>query len=231
MAKILFGVGVADARNKLGGHVFSKNRNGAYLRQKVSPSQPRSASQLNVRSMFGQLSKAWGQILSDMQRSGWNALAATNPRPDRFGNPQVLTGLQMYQSINRNLSTIGAARLDTAPPSLTVEGLTSVALTATFTGSVLSLVFTPTPPGASSHLVVFATPPVSPGKTFLTPFLKLTHADPAAATASPRDLYAEWSALFGALQPGQSIAISAFFIDDITGAAGTPASTSAIIGA
>lgn len=229
MAKILFGAGVADARNKIGGHVFSKNRNGAYLRMKVSPSQPRTAKQLNVRAAFGNFSAAWGADLTDAQRLGWIALASGVTIPDRFGNPQIPTGLQMYQRVNRNLHTIGAPRMDDAPGGTGVESLVSVALTATFTGGILSVAFTPTPLGATSHLVVTATPNISPGKSFFTPFLKLVFADPAPATASPKTIVAPWGAIFGALVPGQRIGMSAFIIDEDTGAASAAASTTTIV--
>lgn len=231
MSKILFGAGVADARNALGGHVFSKNRNGAYLRMKVSPSQPRTAAQLDVRANFGDISAAWGAVLTDALRAAWIALAATVTIPDQFGNPQVPTGLQMYQRVNRNLFTIGQPRLDIAPGGTGVESLTSITLTATFTGLVLSLAFTPTPLAASSHLVVTMTPEMSPGKTFFTPFLKQIFGDPAPATASPTNLIAPWSAKFGTLIAGQKIGVSAYIIDDVTGASSSPASTTAITGA
>ncbi len=231
MAKLLFGIGVADARNKLGGHVFSKNRNGAYVRQKVSPTQPRSTKQLAVRSTFGAISKAWATVLTDLQRSGWISLASSNPSPDQFGNPQILTGLQFYQKVNRNLSTIGVTRLDDAPPDQTVEGLTSLNVTATFTGSILTVGFGPSPLDAEMHLVITATPPVSPGKSFLTAFLKLVFADLNDMSTAPINIYTEWNAMFGALQPGQKIGVSAYVISDTTGAASTPASASTITGA
>lgn len=231
MSKIMFGAGVADARNALGGHVFSKNRNGAYLRMKVSPSQPRSATVLMVRANFGNIAAAWGGALTDPQRAAWTALAATVSIPDQFGNPQVPTGLQYYMRVNRNLFTIGQPRLDVAPGGTAVESLVSLALTATFTGTVLSLAFTPTPLGASSHLVVTMTPEISPGKSFFTPFLKQIFADPAPATASPKVLLTPWSAKFGALIAGQKIGVSAYIIDDVTGASSAPAATTAITGA
>lgn len=231
MAKLLFGIGVADARNKLGGHVFSKNRNGAYVRQKVSPSQPRTPAQLTIRSQFGSNSNAWGMILTDAQRAGWIALASSNPTPDQFGNPQVLTGLQMYQRINRNLHTIGVARLDDAPVDQHVDGLTGTTLTATFTGNVLTLAFTATPLDAAMHIVIFATPPVSPGKSFFTPLLKLVYADLNDMSTSPVNIYTDWSTIFGPLQPTQKIGASAFIINDTNGAASTPSGTSATIGA
>jgi len=229
--KILFGAGVADGRASLGGHTFSKNRNGAYIRQKVSPSQPRSARQLAVRASFAGLSKAWGSVLTDLQRAGWIALASTVTIPDRFGNPQVPTGLQLYMRVNQNLFTLATARLDDAPADQGVSALTSAVLTATFTGSILTLAFTPTPLGANEHIVIAATPPFSPGKQFVTSFLKQTFADPAGASATPTDIYAPWNALFGALQPGQKVAVSAFVVNDINGAASAPASAVAITGA
>lgn len=231
MAKILFGVGVADARNSLGGHTFSKNRNGAYLRQKVSPSQPRTPAQLSVRSAFGGFSASYGADLTDSQRAAYIALASTNPTPDKFGNPQVLTGLQFYQRVNRNLHTIGVARLDDAPADTAVESLTGLTLTATVTGSVLTAAFTPTPLDAGMHLVLALTPPMSPGKTFFTPFLKLVFADPNDLTTSPVDIFTDWTALFGPLQAGQKIGCSGYIINDVTGAASTPAGASATIGA
>jgi hypothetical protein len=231
MAKILFGAGVADARNAIGGHVFSKNRNGAYLRMKVSPSQPRSPKQLLVRAQFGGAAAAWG-ALTDAQRAGWIALASTNPSPDQFGNPQILTGMQFFMRVNRNLHTIGVtAILEDAPASTSVQALTSLTPTAAFTGSVLTIGFTPTPLDPAQHLVVVMTPPLSPGKSFFTPFLKLTFADPNDLTTSGLTVYSEWHTIFGALLPGQKIGVSAYVIADDTGSASTPAGASVIIGA
>lgn len=228
MAKLLFGVGVADARNKLGGHVFSKNRFGAYVRQKVSPTQPRTAAQLAIRSVFGTLSKQWGQILSDLERQAWISLAATNPRPDQFGNPQVLTGLQLFQSVNRNLSTIGKAAETTAPPGLHVDGLTEVSVTSAVTGSHFDVDWKPQSLGAHMHIVITATPPMSPGKSFFTPFLKILFADPNDASAGPLDLFATYHDLFGQLQENQKIGVSAYVINDQTGGSSVPATASGI---
>lgn len=230
MAKLLFGIGIADARNKLGGHVFSKNRFGAYVRQKVSPSQPRSPAQLVVRSAFGGFSKAWSSALTDSQRAAWISLTAGNPRPDAFGNPQVLTGLQMFQSVNRNLHTIGVAELDDAPGNLSVEGLTALALTANVTGSIFSVTFTPQTLDPHMHIVVTATPPMSAGKSFFTPFLKLIFADTHDASGSPEDLFTVYHNLFGNLAEGSRIGINAYVINDSNGASSTPAAASAIVG-
>ena len=54
--KIKFGAIVVDGRNKIGGHVMSKNRAGAYMRTKVSPVNPRSLDQMSVRSRLSAIS-------------------------------------------------------------------------------------------------------------------------------------------------------------------------------
>lgn len=117
MAKIVFSAVVGDARKKVGGVVFTKVRSGAIVRRKVSPIQPRSSFQRNVRADFTSLSKSWGG-LSDSQRSGWIALAALSPRKDVFGASHTLTGLQLYQSCNRNLASLGLPAISDPPPNL-----------------------------------------------------------------------------------------------------------------
>ena len=72
MAKIKFGMMMTDARGKLGGQVFSKNRSGAYVRTKVTPVNPRTAAQPLSRSILGTLSASWSG-LTEVQRRSWNA--------------------------------------------------------------------------------------------------------------------------------------------------------------
>lgn len=229
MAKILFGAGVADARNALGGHVFTKNRNGAILRMKVSPTQPRTAAQLNVRANFGNSSAAWGGALTDAQRAAWTALAATVTIPDQYGNPQVPTGAQYYQRVNRNLFTIGQARLDVAPGGTAVESLVTLGGAAAAGAATFTVTFTPTPLAGTSHIVINLTPNISPGKSFLTPFLRLIFADAAPASASPHNIHAAFVARFGPLIAAQKIGIVAYIIDDATGASSAPASAAIIV--
>lgn len=229
MAKILFGAGVADARNKLGGHVFSKNRSGAYLRMKVSPSQPRSTKQLNVRANFGALSKAWGMDLTQVQRDSWAALASVNPVPDQFGNPQVLTGANFYQRVNRNLFSINEPRMDDAPIDQAVDAIVSVSVAAQVSGDILVLTFVPQTVDPDFTLVVQATPPVSPGKSFVTPLLKQVATLDFGAGGSPFDFFTAYHDVFGNLQETQKLAVNVFTINKTNGAASTPASASAII--
>ena len=139
MAKILFSAVVGDARKKIGGVVFTKSRFGAIVRRKVSPVQPRTNFQRSVRANFTATSKAWSGSLNDTQRQGWINLAAANPVKDRFGNSQVLTGLQMFERVNRNLHTSGFPPLTDAPLSLSVTDLGGLTITETTATSALTL--------------------------------------------------------------------------------------------
>lgn len=53
MAKIKFGMMMTDARGKLGGQVFSKNRSGSYVRTKVTPVNPQTTTQQNSHCVTG----------------------------------------------------------------------------------------------------------------------------------------------------------------------------------
>jgi hypothetical protein len=128
MAKIKLGATLGDARNAAGAIVYSKNQFGAYIRQKVSPVQPRTPRQTQVRQQFTDISKRWGVVLTDSQRNGWKALAAANPVSDVFGDSQTLTGLQFYQRVSRNLQEAGEPILDDAPADQNVTGLLTLAV-------------------------------------------------------------------------------------------------------
>lgn len=71
--KLKFGAIVVDGRGKIGGHVASKNGAGAYLRTKVTPTNPQTARQSFVRALFAAITAAWSgltasQVLLGMKR-------------------------------------------------------------------------------------------------------------------------------------------------------------------
>lgn len=229
MAKIKLGATIGDARGSAGAIVYSKNQFGAYIRQKVSPVQPRSTRQLAVRALFGGLAKVWASVLSDAQRMGWIALASTNPVKDIFGDSQILTGLQFYMRCNRNLQEIIQVRMDDPPANQEVQQLDSLSLSAQVSGNIFSVAHTPQTLDTGMHLVVFAAPCLNPGRGFFTPFLKELWADPNEMSGSPHNLFTEFHDRFGQLQEGQRIPITAHIVNDVTGAASTPASANTIV--
>jgi hypothetical protein len=149
MARILFGNMVADARGKLGGIVYSRNTGGAYARQKVSPVQPRTPSQLNQRSRLVQVSKAW-DALSQGQRQAWKDFSVAYKKRDVFGLQKQRTAQQMYMFCNLALLSSGYALIPNPPTNLFVDAITSVGLVNTTSGAVTSAVVTAAGAGYTS---------------------------------------------------------------------------------
>jgi len=225
--KVKFGAIVTDGRGKIGGHVMSKNRAGAYMRTKVTPVNPSSVSQVNVRQRLATLATAW-RGLSDAQRIQWNAAVAAFSKTDIFGDLRNPTGFNLYCRLNINLAIIGVAAIDVPPLPLAVESLLTIVPTQVTAGAT-SIAFTATPTPALHVLVVDATAPVSPGKSFVKSEFRYI-GQVAATTASPYVATADYAAKFGG--PGltdQKVFFRAKYIHMTTGQAGLPLQASCIV--
>lgn len=215
MAKVVYGPTVSDARNKQGGTVFTKSRSGPMIRSKVSPTQPHSTAQMNVRANFSALAKAWsGGAMSDAYRAGWNALAASYPQKDVFGASRTLTGLQLFIRLNRNRASAGLGAIYAAPASLTAPYPGALTITATAPGT-LSIVPAVDCTGTESWLA-FASAPQSVGRAFQEGKLRLIGY---GGGSSPYDISTAYVAKFGSFTAGQKICVSLVYITNATGAA------------
>lgn len=200
MAKVRFGGGVAEMRRSLEGSTFSRNKGGSYVRQRVRPTNPNTQAQINKRQILSQLAKKWATELSEPERTTWVDFAELNPRIDVLGEPILLSGIQMFISINERLLIANQPGLDAAPINQTVQQLTS--LTATFdigTGDAYDIVFSPILI-AGQFLQIFSTPTLSQGISFIKNRIRLIIPDDVGST-SPVNAKSKWEARFG-LAPG-----------------------------
>lgn len=229
MAKVQFSVAVGDMRNKAGGAVFTKNRAGAVVRRKVSPTQPRSTSQMQTRASFAFLSKSWANTLTATQRAGWIALAAANPRTDVFGNTIVLTGLQLYQACNRALASIGQAYISSAPATLSAEatGPITVVLTA---GTPTATVNPTTYNTSADGWVILATGQLNQGRQFVNSALRQIK-NGITVLAAAQSFLTEYTAKFGDLVAGRNIGVGMLYINKTTGAMGLQVTSVTTVGA
>lgn len=228
MAKILFTAFLADARNKLNGNVFSKNRYGAYIRNKVTPTNPQTTYQQGQRQMLGALSAQW-RGLTQAQRDGWIAATAAFQRPDIFGKNQALSGNALFVSLNKNLLNSGNVTIDSAPAPVEIPTLAVSALTAT--ASTASVTFTVNPGTLPTDTALFvkACAPVSAGKLYVKNLLRFLGT--FTPTTGSVDISTEYSARFGDPVEGQRITVEAFLVSTVTGQAGVPVSVTAIVAA
>lgn len=229
MAKILFTAVVADMRNKLNGTVFSKNRYGSYTRTKVTPVNPQTDLQQEVRNRLSTNSQNW-RGLTESQRLGWINAAPNFPRTDIYGNPKILSGNALYVALNNNLMNVNETAISDAPNPVAIPALSITSLTATAGTQSLSLGFDPSAVPTDFALLVQATPNVGPGISFVkNKFRKITFA--SAAVSSPLNILTAFQGHFGNVVEGMKIYVRCQLISTVTGQAGIPVTTSVIVAA
>lgn len=228
MAKIQFTAFLADARNKLNGNVFSKNRYGSYVRNKVTPVNPRTSYQQNQRQMLGNLSASW-RGLTEAQRAAWRTATQNFPQKDIFGQTKFLAGNVLFIALNKNLLNAGQTTIDDPPAPVAIPELTVSNLAASAGAGTITFDVTPSTVPAGFALAVKATPNVGPGKMFVKNLLRFIGIE--TATAGSVDIATDWTDRFGSLVEGQRVTVQGYLISESTGQAGVPSETTAIVAA
>jgi hypothetical protein len=228
MAKVLYTAFMADARGKVNGSVFSKNRSGAYVRTKVTPVNRQTATQQLARGRFSARSAGW-RGLTEAQRLSWSNAAPNFPVFDIFGNSKILSGSALYNMLNLNLAQAGQAAITTAPSPVAIASLVSAALISDVSDGTVSLTCGLTPVPAGFTAVVFATPQYGPGQYFVKNKYRFLQTVAAAGTLAPALLFTAYTALFGSLVAGNKISVKVFLVSNTTGQAGVPFSAVATI--
>jgi len=232
MAKVKYGGGVADMRNAFAGQVHSRNTYGNYVRQKVSPVQPRTPRQQQLRSQLSDLAKRYSTVLTDEQREAWISFAAANPVIDVFGDSITLTGINMYQKINNLRRLMGLPILDNPPADLSVQQPTAAGLSIAYEGTPptlkIKVTFAPSPAPTGHRVEVWATEPMKPGVMFFSHKLRLLCIS-GANQASPYDITNEYIARFGSPPAGTKIGVEVRFVKEANGAQSRGLRASAIV--
>lgn len=229
MAKVKFGFGIAEVRNKLGGSVFARNRGGSYVRTKVTPLNPQSGAQVSARNLLTSLAQAFRSLSQD-QITAWNNAVTQWQTTDIFGDLVSPTGLALYVRLNANITNAGGTVIDTPPSPVGADALTSLSLTAAVTGDVFDVDFAPAAVPADHTMYVEGTPMLSPGINNANSRFRFIAAVGTAA-ASPQDLFTEETTKFGSLVAGQKVYVRAKFINKITGEVSLSLKASAIVAA
>lgn len=225
--KTKWGLMVVEGRGKLGGHVASKNRGGAYFRTKVTPVNPQSSSQLGVRNRFATYSQNW-KGLTAAQRAAWNAAVGDFTTTNVFGDVVTPSGANLYQKLNNNLVTVGESAITSPPTPAAVGEFVASTLTAESGTQSLSLTSGGAVP-ANTAIKVFATKQLSAGKSFIKNEYRLITTLAAAAT-SPMDILTPYQAKFGDIdQVGAKISVKCVAVNTNTGQEGTPSEVSDIV--
>lgn len=227
MAKVMHGTLAGAVSGSVGSETYSRNRYGAYVRNRAKPIIPVTEYSLNAKARFGGQSARWADVNAD-SRAAWTTWAQTNPVMDRLGQSQVLTGHAAFVGLNSRLNLAGAAEIDVPPLGAAPAALTT--LTGTFDAGAgdFELAFTPTPLGANERLWVQAAVVDRVSINYVKNLLKLIVIS-AAAQATDYDIQAAVIARFGGLIVGQKIVVMASVFNDLTGLLSTPRMVSGVI--
>lgn len=217
--KAKYGAIVVAGSGKINGFVASRNRAGAYFRTKVTPVNPQTTAQLEVRNRLGSLSQDW-RGLTDAQRAAWNGVVSSFARTDIFGDLKNPTGFNLYQRLNNNLITTAQAAISVPPVPQAVDEVGLTSITAAAGAGTIAVVLTGAVP-ATSAVKVFATAPQSPGVTFVkSEYRLITVLAPSAAT--PIALGTAYVAKFGSFSANQKLFFKFVFVDIDSGIESLP---------
>lgn len=208
MAKIKWGMFVVDGRGKVGGHVLTKNKSGAIVRTKVTPSNPRTQAQQLVRAIMATVSSAWSALTQE-QISAWNEQAPEWAGTNVFGDTVEPSGKTLHQSLNLNLLNTGQPVI-TVPP-VKVATPDDILQTAEFDLTAEELNLTGTDTTAGKVVVVEATPPVSRGTTNVKKLYRKVYHAPADSY-TPGDAFDGYADKFGTPTAGNRIFVRVKYV-------------------
>lgn len=163
---------ITGASGSIGGLTLSHNRGGMYIRARVVPVNPNTPLQNIVRQQMANLTNRWANILTSVQRDGWDTYAENVLLPGPLGDPRNVGGLGMFIRNAVPRAVAGVSTVDDAPTIFDTGGFTPVtAPTATDAGDVVGFEFSNTDDWAGeddSHMLVFASRPQNPGINYFT---------------------------------------------------------------
>lgn len=210
MAKIKFGMMMTDARGKLGGQVFSKNRAGAYVRTKVTPSNPRTSTQMASRSILGTLSASWSG-LTDAQRRAWNSAVNDWQKTDIFGDSRKPTGKNLFTGLNKELLQSGQSQIALPPEKEVMPEVTISSANLLLVGEKFEIATSGDATGLK--IQVSATPPMSAGTSFIDDKLRVVSYENGGSN-STLDVYGAYIAKFGVPTAGANVWVQIKLVAD-----------------
>jgi len=220
MAKIRMGVAVSAISGSVAGTTFSRNRGGAYMRNRSKPTVSTTTAAQNAKARLALFSQSW-QGLTEAQRTSWKRWAGQNPVTDVLGDQRVLSGHQAYIGLNTRLHLIGQSAISAPPIVAPPDGLLTVSVAVDIGTGDTEVTYTTTPLGAGDALFLSGTLQDSAGVSYVKNQLRFFHVSSAAA-ASPEDIETDLTSVFGTPVEDQTFHLSAAVIDTATGLLSTP---------
>lgn len=204
------GNGVVALSGKIAGTVFLSNN---VVRVWRKPNNVRNSFTQLVRGIFSGTSTAW-KGLTPTEIASWIAAAPLYFSKKVFGTAYALKGNTLFQRVNNVLDSIGIAGRTTAPGVATPSFVITAAVGAASVGGAsfgvtITDFFGATTLPPDSHIKAYGTRQVDIGKSSFSPSAyRLFGTFAPAASTNPLDIFADYTARFGALAVGQRIGLA-----------------------
>jgi len=216
---------MVDGRGKIGGHVASRNRSGAYVRTKVTPVNPNTVAQSAARNILSTFSQAWSGLTQQII-AAWNSAVSDYATTDVFGDLHNPTGKNLYTRLNANLASVGVAAIGTPPLPAAVPAATITAVTIDITTPSYEAAFSGD--DASVNYQVWATPGLSPGISFVSSEYRQIGSF-VGGLGSPYDFEADYLSKYGAPAAGQKVFFKMVPVNNTTGQKGIGSTGSTLV--
>ena len=137
MASITLGVFSNGLHGKSGSTVFVQTADGTYVRDRIVPHDPRTASQLANRQRLARASRAWSEMEPE-QVQAWESyaqsLATRNPATGQWRSPRPMN---LFTTLYSKLLQLDSASLPPSPPATPFFGdVVAVSVDATDDGAI-----------------------------------------------------------------------------------------------
>lgn len=217
-----------DMRKSAGGVTASKNKARLYIKNRITPRNPKTERQMQVRSDLTSNSRAW-QNLTQAQRDAWDEAAKTAYGRRELGEAAKISGFSLFMRCNQNLATIGATEVKVPGnvPDFPVFEMWGIAVTVTPTGTIKVTGNVPEDyENLPTNVVIRATAPFGAGRASNLTGLRIIKAgewiddvvnNPEQDTRQI-DLTQAYTNVLGAgIKAGDKIQFEVYFIDPTSG--------------
>lgn len=213
------GVGVTDGRGSIGTDVYSRNRGGAYSRNRTTPVDTPSFNRAFVRATISMLSVYW-QGLDEFERDLWNRNCYSIKKTNVLSNEYALSGFNWFCQVNF-IRVIGSFTIQLTPPEdihpLPISRITLVdAAIGNINMNILFADGTFTS-GSDDYVIIASAPAVSPGINFKRTGYKWIVGIPPGEDCSHAQLWDIYTGDFGIPPIGSKIFFQIYGVNYTSG--------------
>lgn len=133
---------VTQISGSIGGLTGSHNKGGMYFRARSIPINANTEYQQEVRNLMSQVTAAWRDVLTPVQRQAWMDYASGSPLLDALGEERRISGLSHYVRSNVARMQAGLARVDAGPTNMGLPTMTPPVITTDVSDSDIDIAFT-----------------------------------------------------------------------------------------